>query len=444
VSTTRRTFLKGAASAIAGAPLILPSHMHAADTKANSRLGLGYIGAGRLSRHLLPVFLYEDVQFQGVCDVDTTRRLHAQKRVNDFYKANPAKGTPGCKAYKDFRELLANKDVDVVVIAVPDHWHAHITMTAIKAGKDIYCEKPLTHDIHEAIIVMKAVAENKRILQTGSMQRSRKEFRIACELIRNGAIGKLQRIECSFGGPPVACDLPAEKLEPGLDWDMWLGPAPKRPYNSILSPRGLCDHFPKWRNYREYGGGQVTDWGAHQLDIAQWGLDMDHSGPVEARPPEDRDAKRGAMLIYANGITITHTDGFGVDFFGTEGRIQVNRGAFTFSRSGKMIAKHASRKDKLSCGAAVQLAEREYLKDAKVKLYKSTSHYENFITSVKSRSKPICCEQVGGRSAICCHLMNLTYQHGQTIKWDPAKLAFAEGTGDPKWLKASHRQPWSV
>ena len=444
MSTTRRGFLKGAASAIVGAPLILPSHMRAADTKANSRLGLGYIGAGRLSRHLLPVFLYEDVQFQGVCDVDTTRRLAAQKKVDDFYKANPAKGKPGCKAYSDFRELLANKDVDVVVIAVPDHWHALITMAAIKAGKDIYCEKPLTHDIHEAIVVMQAVAQNKRILQTGSMQRSRKEFRIACELVRNGVIGKIERIECSFGGPPVACDLPGEKLEPGLDWDMWLGPAPKRPYNSILSPRGVCDHFPKWRNYREYGGGQVTDWGAHHLDIAQWGLGMDASGPVEVRPPKDRDAKRGAALIYANGIKVTHKDGFGVDIFGSEGRVQVNRGTFTLSRGGKMIAKHSSRKDKLSCGAAVQLAEREYLAGAKVKLYKSPSHYENFITSVKNRSTPICNEQVGGRSAICCHLMNLAYQHGQRIKWDPAKLAFAGGTGDPTWLKASHRQPWSV
>ena len=317
-------------------------------------------------------------------------------------------------------------------------------MAAIKAGKDIYCEKPLTHDIHEAVVVMKAVPENKRILQTGSMQRSMKEFRVACELVRNGAIGKLQRIECSFGDPPVPCDLPAEELEPGLDWDMWLGPAPKRPYSSVLSPRGVCDHFPKWRNYREYGGGQVTDWGAHQLDIAQWGLDMDASGPVAIRPPEDRHAKRGATLVYANGITVTHADCMGVDFFGSEGRVQVNRGVFAFSRGGKTIAKHTASAKELSCAEAVQLAEREYLKDAKVRLYKSDSHYGNFVDCVKNRTTPICPEQVGGRSAICCHLMNLAYQHGQTIKWDPEKLAFTDGTGDKKWLKADYRKPWSV
>ena len=176
------------------------------------------------------------------------------------------------------------------------------------------------------------------------MQRSSKEFRVASELARNGAIGKIKWIECSFGDPGIPCDLPEEPMEPGLDWNRWVGPAPMRPYNSILSPRGIHDHFPDWRNYREFGGGMVTDWGAHHLDIAQWALGMDESGPVKAIPPKDRKAKRGAQLIYEDGVRVIHKNGFGVDMFGTEGRIQVNRGRFCFMRGDETIREiHGSR-----------------------------------------------------------------------------------------------------
>ncbi len=165
-----------------------------------------------------------------------------------------------------------------------------------------------------------------------------KEFRIACELVQNGVIGKIQRVECSFGDPASPCDLPEEAMEPGLDWNMWVGPAPMRPYNSVLSPRGVHKHFPNWRMYREFGGGMVCDWGAHHLDIAQWGLGMDGSGPVEARPPAKAGAKRGANLVYANGVVVEHKDGFGVHFYGTEGEVLVDRGQFAFKRGNETIA----------------------------------------------------------------------------------------------------------
>jgi predicted dehydrogenase len=289
------------------------------------------------------------------------------------------------------------------------------------------------------------VDANHRVLQTGSMQRSMKEFRVACELVRNGAIGKVQHVECSFGDPPSPCNLPEEKMEPGLDWNMWLGPAPKRPYNSILSPRGIHTHFPRWRMCSEFGGGMVADWGAHHLDIAQWGLDMDGSGPVEILPPKQPGAKRGAMLVYANGVTVEHKNGFGVDFFGTEGEVQVNRGMFAFKRGDEIIASFTELKErKTSCAAQVQKAERAFLKDAKVKLYASKNHLWNFLDCVQSRKKPITSEQVGVHSVICCHLMNLAYSHGQKIKWDPAQFAFVDGTGNPKWLTRNYRGPWSV
>lgn len=444
--TSRRTFLKRAVASAAVAPFVLPSRIWAAETKPNSRLTMGFIGMGKQNRGLLGGFLGQETKVLAVCDVDTTRREAAQKRVDEYYAQKGEQGG-SCAAYNDFRELIQRKDIDAVCIATPDHWHAIITVEALRAGKDVYCEKPLTHNIHEAVEVIRAVDATGRILQTGSMQRSSKEFRVACELVRNGAIGKVERVECSFGDPGIPCNLAEEPMEPGLDWNLWVGPAPMRPYNSVLSPRGVHDHFPNWRTYREFGGGMVTDWGAHHLDIAQWGLGMDDSGPVEVLPPETPDAKRGAKLVYANGVTVEHKNGFGAHFYGTEGEVQVNRGKFTFKRGAEMIASFTGSEEerkKTSCAAQVQIAERDFLKDAKIKLYDSKNQLWDFLECVQSRKKPICNEQVGGRSAICCHLMNQAYYHGQKLKWDPARFVFVEGTGDPAWLTRDYRSPWSV
>jgi predicted dehydrogenase len=444
---SRRSFIKSAS--VASVPFILPSHIWAAETAPGPKLAMGFVGVGTQGRGLLGGYLSAQTRVLAVCDVDTTRRENAKKRVDDYYEKKGGAADGGCTAYNDFRELIARKDIDAVCIATPDHWHAIITLAALRAGKDVYCEKPLTHNIHEAVEVMRAVDANKRVLQTGSMQRSSKEFRVACELVRNGAIGKVERVEVQFGDPGRPCDLKEEAAEPGLDWNMWLGPAPMRPYSSVLSPRGVHSNFPDWRNYREFGGGMVTDWGAHHIDIAQWGLGMDDSGPVEVLPPAAAGKKRGAKLVYANGVTVEHGNGFGVEFFGSEGVVQVNRGKFTFKRGDEMIASFTGKKadakeSETSLAAEVQKAERGYLKDAKTKLYVSNNHLGDFLQCVRERKKPITNEQVGGRSVICCHLMNLAYYHGQKIRWDPAKNTFAGGTGDPKWLTREYRDPWKV
>jgi predicted dehydrogenase len=441
---TRRSFLQTAAAA--SLPFILPSSIWAATTKPNDKLSVGFIGQGVRGHYLLTSFLSRDeVQVVAVCDVDTTRREHARTTVEEHYATNAGKKYT-CAAYNDFRELIARKDIDVVCIATSDHWHTIPTLAALAAGKDVFCEKPLTHTIHESIAILDAMKSGERVLQTGSMQRSMKEFRIACELVLNGAIGKIERVECNFGGPPIPCDLPEERLEPGLDWNLWLGPAPMRPYNSVVSPRGIPKRLAQWRKYREYGGGGVTDWGAHQLDIAQWGLGMDGSGPVAALPPDSSAAQEGAKLVYANGVTVEHVKGFGVDFFGTDGRVRVNRGKFVFEHQGKTIASFESgeKSPTTSCEREVAIAEKTFLKDAKIKLYLSKDHLSDFIASIKARTKPIASEQVGARSAICCHLLNQAYLHRQKIEWDPAQLAFAGTTCDPKWMTKEYRKPWSV
>ncbi|MGI8601847.1 MAG: Gfo/Idh/MocA family oxidoreductase [Verrucomicrobiales bacterium] len=444
--TSRRSFLKVALGGSTG-PFIFPSRLRAAETKANDKIGLGFIGTGKQSGSLISGFLnHDDTHVVAVCDVDQTRRTHAQKKVREFYRSQG--GADECAAYNDFRELLARKDIDAVCIATPDHWHALITVAAAKAGKDIYCEKPLVHSVEEAVAVIGGVRKNSRVLQCGSMQRSMQEFRVACELVRNGVIGKIERVDCQFGQPGIPCDLPEEPVEPGLDWDRWLGPAPLRAYHSTLSPRGVHDHFPHWRLYREYGGGYVTDWGAHHLDIAQWGLGMDESGPVEIiPPPEAQKARSGGQLVYANGVTVTHRgDGFGVHFFGTDGEVKVNRGKFELVVKSESKARFVRREDGTSLDGAVAKAEKEFLADAKVRLYKSPkgNHLTDFLHCVKSRQQPCTHAEIGARSATVCNLLNLGYYHGQKFKWNPASFAFADGTGDPKWLRDDYRGDWSL
>jgi len=442
---SRRHFLK-AAGGIA-APFILPSHIWSAQTAPNSRITLGFIGIGKQGRGLLKNFLGRDTQVVVVCDVDTNRREDAKNIVESHYAKQAGSGFKGCDATGKFEEVVGRKDIDAVVIATPDHWHAIISCAALNAGKDIYCEKPLTQTVGEAVAVMAAVQRNKRVFQTGSMQRSMKEFRIACELVRNGAIGKIREVECGFGGPPKPCDLPEEAMEAGLDWDRWLGPTPQRPYNSILSPRGVHDHFPSWRKYREFGGGMVTDWGAHHLDIAQWGLGEDEAGPVEMVPPPDwTTAQSGGRLIYASGVPVIHIPQSekGVVFHGSDGTIQVNRGKLKFEVGGEVRAKFLSREDTPSLAAQLARVEKEFLSNARVHLYHSNNHLDDFLECVRSRKQPITRAEVGGRSAICCHLLNFGYFYGQRVKWDVANLKFAGGTGNASWLKRPYRGNWRV
>jgi predicted dehydrogenase len=442
---SRRHFLQ-AAAASAAVPFILPSRVWSAETAPNSRLNLGFIGMGKMNSGHLNNFLgRKEVQVVAVCDVDTTRREHAKKTVEERYAKDGNTGYKGCGAYNDFRELLARKDIDAVVIATPDHWHAFIAIAAVNAGKDVYCEKPLTHNIHEAVTLIDAVRKSGKILQTGSQQRSSKEFRVACELVRNGVIGKIKHVETSFGSPAKPNANPEEPMEPGLDWDRWCGPGPLAPYSSVLSPRGVHNHFPAWRMTREYGGGMITDWGAHHIDIAQWGLGEDEHGPVEIIAPDKHDeAKEGAKLIYASGIPLIHKNGFGVSFFGEGGEVHVNRGKFKLVLGGKTVHEFIGKETKgTSLEREVELASRENLADAKVKLYNSKNHHEDWLNSIKTREKPICDVAIGASTVISCHLMNQVYYHGGTHKWNPETHQYVSG-GDAAWLTREYRGEWKV
>jgi predicted dehydrogenase len=416
-SLSRRAFLRAtrnAALALA-APTILPSAVWAAAKGPKDKITLGFIGMGKQNRGLLNGFLHSpETQVLAVCEVDTRRREHARQLVDDFYAKNRRAGSyRSCEAYTDFRDLLARKDIDAVVIATPDHWHALQVIAAADAGKDIYCEKPLSLTIAEARAMVRAVRRNQRVFQTGSMQRSSQEFRRACELVRNGRIGKVQTVIVGVGPSSEWCDLPEEPMEPGLDWDAWLGPAPMRPYNSVLSPRGIHDHFPNWRSYREYSGGMMTDWGAHHFDIAQWGLGMDESGPVEIIPPENPKARTGLRYRYANGVL----------FIGTEGKIFVDRGRFQ---------------------ADPETLAQEPLGANAVRLYVSNSHQQDWLACVRSRQRPICDVEVGCRSVTVCHLGNLAYWNNRRLRGDPEQERFVGDAEANSWLDRARRGPWKL
>ena len=416
---SRRGFLGGAAAALA-VPAIIPRHVlgDPKNAPANEKIVLGAVGIGKMMYGLhLPHFLrMPEVKIVAVCDVDTTRRGAGKKRVDDAY------GNTDCAACKTHHEILARKDIDAVACATPDHWHAIVILDTCKAGKDMYCEKPLTNNLMEAKTVMDAVSASKIIFQTGSQQRASSNFRYACELVQNGRIGRIKQVMVGVGGPPRPCNLPGEEMEPGLDWDRWLGPAPMREYSSVLSPRGVHNHFPSWRAFCEYGGGGMTDWGAHHFDIAQWGLGMDKSGPVEIVPPENPKAGHGVKYVYAGGAEVIHGGPGGITFIGTEGEIFVTRGKLS-SKPEDVIKK--------------PIGENE------IHLYKApggshSGHRQDWVNCVKSRKQPNCPIEIGARTVAVCHLGIVAYLHGEelagkSLKWDPQKWEFVGNDEANKW-----------
>jgi predicted dehydrogenase len=424
---TRRRILEGVAASSVVMPTIVPSTVFGTQHKAppSERITVGFIGCGKMANdyHLPELLGFGDVQVLAVCEVDRTRREHARKRVEQAYSTKT--GYKGCAAYADFRELVGRKDIDAVCIATPEHWHAIPAIEAMKARKDVYCEKPLTLTLAEAKRCVDAARKYQRIFQTGSQQRSNVfgSFREAAELIRSGRLGKIHTVTVGVGGPSKWCDLPGEKMEPGLNWDLWLGPAPMRPYNSILSPRGVHDHFPAWRDYREYAGGGHADMGAHHYDIAQWCLDMDESGPIEVMPAVAPNAQEGVVYRYASGVVMVHGGPSGCTFTGTEGTLRIDRDHLSSDPPGIV---------------------KEPLRAKDVHLAKSPGHHRNWIDCVRSRKRPLADVEIGARSVSICILGNLAYWNNRRLRWDPRKWEFVDDPVANRWLDRERRDPWKL
>jgi len=423
----RRELLQATTAAVLAAPTVITSSARGEPkTAATERVALGFVGMGVRSRSLLRHMLgFPEFQVVAISEVVRQRRDHGRQYVQRYYARSKTSGSyKGCHALNDFREVVGRDDVDAVVIGTPDHWHAIQAVTAAGAGKDIYCEKPMTLAIAQGRKMVRAVRENKVVFQTGSQQRSEYggRFRLAVELVRNGRIGRVKKVHVGVGGPPIPCDLPEEPTPEGTDWEMWNGPAPKRGYNEILCPKGVHHHFPAFRRYREYAGGALADMGAHHFDIVQWALDMDHGGPVKIEPPED-GAKNGLKLTYASGITVLHGGPGGCTFEGTAGTIYVDR-----------------RRIKSDPASIIQ----QPIGPDGVRVHRADGHCRNWLDCIRSRKLPICDVEIGHRSATVCHLANIGYQLGRTLQWDPGREQLTDDDEANKLLDRELRAPWKL
>ena len=418
--------MRGAAAAgVASAfPNIVPASVLGRDghVAASERIVMGVIGSGLQGTSNMEGFLrFRDVQMVAIADVDRGHREVAQAIVNEKY------GNQDCAGYNEFEELNARDDIDAVIIATPDHWHVLAAIDAVENGKDAYVQKPLAWSVEEGRALSDAVKKHGRILQTGSQQRSDRRFRLACELARNGRLGTMKYV--NVGIPPnnkfVGPTWSPEPVPEVLDYDRWLGPAPWAEYH-----HQRC-HY-EFRFILDYSGGQVTNFGAHNLDIAQWGLGMDDSGPVEvsgngvfpASGLFTTATKVYFECTYANGVKLVcKTGNSGMTFEGTKGSVYVDR---------KQIkAEPASLLD-------------EPIGETDIHLHKSTNHYRNFADCVLSREKPICDAEIGHRSSTICNIGNIAMRLGRTLQWDPKRERFANDREANKMLGRKMRGPWKL
>lgn len=404
----RRNFI-GKTAVGAAAITVIPRHVLGGKgfVAANDKINVGFIGTGKQARGLLNSFTKncKEIVPVAACDVYNAKLNQFIEQAKKL-QANSELPKVELQTTGFYREVLDKHEIDAVVIATPDHWHAQIAVDAAKAGKDIYCEKPMALTVAEGRAMVDATRKHNRVFQTGNMQRSWRDFRHAVELVRNGYIGDIKEINVHVGDPVVQCNLPTEELPEGLDWDMWVGPSLYQEFNSELAPPIERDIFPNWRNYRNFGGGMITDWGAHMFDIAQWALDMDKSGPVGLIPPE-KPAKRGLKVVYGNDVVMNHTD-WGetnaVQFVGTDGRIEVSR-SFLRTYPNKSLAK----------------AE---LKETDKRVYYSDNHYQDWVQAMKTRTKPISDVETGHRTASVCNIANIAYELQRPLLWDPKAEKF--------------------
>ncbi|BBD45017.1 MAG TPA: dehydrogenase [Porphyromonadaceae bacterium] len=415
---TRRKFLKTAAIGAVGVA-VFPQFVTSCQNKkagevADGIIRLGFIGLGQQAMYLLNGFMgMPEVEVVAGCDVYGIKRERFLKRVND-HNVTQQKSV-AVEVYENYKDLIAREDIDAVVIATPDHWHAFIAIAACNAKKNVYLEKPLTFTIKEGQELVKAVRNNGVILAVGSQQRSDPNFQHAVKMVQEGKIGKIEKVNAYVGAPPTPYDLPEESVPADLNWPLWLGPSEFIHYNSQLNPPISLDPEQKeqfwgaWRWYKELGGGFTTDWGAHMFDIAQWGLGMDNSGPVEIIPAGYQDTKF-LTYKYADGAVMTEEpfdekQTKGVKFWGDKGWIEVSRGHYLASDDSLLPPK---------------VEETEGAYETKV------PHLENFINAVKTKTDPVVPVEIGHRSCTVCTLGNIAYDMKRPIKWDPATEKFVD------------------
>lgn len=445
---SRRQFLSfsGRASIAGLATVAVPNiflnrTFAASGSNPSEFIRVGFIGVGNQGTGNLKKLLKNAV---AVCDVDSNHLEAAKKLVEE-------KNGRSCATFKDYRELLERKDIDAVVVTTPDHWHALPSIHACQAGKDVYCEKPLTLTIAEGQAMVRAARHYNRIVQTGSQQRSDAKFLQACEYVRNGRIGKIKRVLVGLNGVNWTKDpaVPDSAPPPELDYSMWLGPAPERPYNTHRV------HY-YFRFFWDYSGGQMTNWGAHHLDIAQWALGRDTSGPVEISATGAFDPEKRYEVPNRFEITYRYDDGVIIECRSPDAQVSALIPAKKEQALGLLQNKDRftgcifeGEKGLLYVNRGVvrvwpaQIFDKP-ITESDTRLYASTNHFENWLACIKSRKLPICDVAIGHRSATTCHLGNLAIRAGRKLRWNPESERFIDDREADTWIDKKYRAPWSL
>jgi predicted dehydrogenase len=454
---SRRDFLEKTGTSLLGSavlggfPTVVPSSVFGANAPSN-RINIGAIGNGRISRaHDLPgIWKDDNARVIAVSDLDSKRLADAKRLVNAHYAGKTGKPYDGVAGYADYRELLANKDVDAVVVSTPDHWHALITVAAVRAGKDVYLQKPASLTIAEGRALSDAVRPSGRIFQIGCQQRSSPQFRYAAELVRNGRIGKLQTVKIGLPGDPAGQAEPEMPVPPNLNYDMWLGSTPVVYYTEKrVHPQTSYDR-PGWLRCEQFGAGMITGWGSHHIDCAHWAMDTELTGPVEiwgtAEFPKsglwDVHGAFKTEAVYANGVHMIVSGEFpnGIRFEGTEGWIFVSRGDEAVTASDPQSAL----KDTRALAASDPGIITSVIGPNEVHLYESTSHHGNWLDCVRSRREPIAPVEVAHRSCSACLLHHIAMKLDRKLRWDPEKERFIGDDEANAMLSRPQRAPYKL
>ena len=439
---SRLDFLRYSAMGAASA-IFIPSTLKAAEAPKKAKKGdvndcinLGFIGLGQQALSLLSGFIsIPDVRVIACCDIYDIKRDRFVERVNKYYAEKNIKNKLDVYTYPE--ELLAREDIDGVVIATPDHWHAAIAIAACKAGKDVYLEKPLTFTVYEGQRLIEAVRANHIVFQTGSMQRSMSVFRHAAEVCRSGKLGKIKFMRAYVGAGPQPFTLETSTPPAGLDWERWVGPLPAEwlnKYNHTLNPlindKGRDECWGAWRWYQGLGGGYTTDWGAHMFDIAQWCINRDGSGPVEVLPPS-HSPYGGLTYRYDNGVDLAQVDygwGQSLQVFGENGWIRVRRGKFEASSPEflpKAVDKNVGKNS---------VAGRTF--------ETNVAHYQSWLDGMRSRRDPNVPVEIGHSSCTLCNIGNIAYELDRPLKWNPAVEKFMGDAEANSKLHYEYRSPY--
>ena len=454
---SRRSFLATAGRAAAattvaaGFPAIVPATVFG-KTSPSNRINVGAIGVGRISRgHDMPNILrYDIARIVAVCDLDANRVADGKKLVNDFYARQTGKPYDGVTGYGQYRDLLASKDIDAVVISTPDHWHALIAIAAVQAGKDVYLQKPASLTIAEGRALSNAVHASGRIFQIGSQQRSTIQFRYAAELVRNGRIGKLQTVEVGLPGDPSGEVEPEMPVPRNLNYEMWLGSTPYVYYTEKRVHPATGYDRPGWLRCEQFGAGMITGWGAHHVDSAHWGMDTEYTGPVELWGSAKFPAKglwdvHGDFKTYgryANGVTMVISGDFpnGIKFIGSNGWIFVSRGNEAVTASDPV----AKLQDATALASSDPAIIKSVIGPNEIHLYESKEHHLNWLESVRSRKEPIAPVEVAHRSCSACLLHHIAMKLPRKLSWDPVKERFKNDDEANAMLSRPMRAPYAL